>query len=249
MKKKSIMQRTTAIIMAAILLLTYAPSLWVHGEAIEGVSINLKVVDSASTNVLDGRIEVNGIEVPAIKNENVYTINLTGYDTDSLKIKVYNGTKAESAKVVYVKGTTDYDVALYKHMSIGNSEAVYNEEKDVYEINKTYSMAVDNYELVVNADTVINYTLENIDDISKLCDGRAIEARDNGAKLKYTSPGTIRIKCEAQGYKDEYIELNLSCDVAFKYVKALTENKYEIKFKENTNEITEVKIKDYLLMH
>ena len=151
----------------------------------EFLMIELTVVDYNLNAITNAIVEINGLKVTPEINNNVYTVDLSDYNTNDLSIVIYDVNGESSAKVKYVSGTTDYNVTLYRYMTIGNNEAHYNEEKDVYEISAKYNSVYNNYVLYMGANEVeIKYTIEDIVDTDKQCDGSNIVLENNGVKRK-----------------------------------------------------------------
>ena len=132
-------KRITAIIVAFTIVLLNIPNIEAFGEAIGDVTISISVLDTKNESVNDAVIKINGVMVNTQKSDNIYTLSLSGYDTENLNIKVYSSDETVSKSVSYTEGVNDYAVTLPEKLSIGNNEVYYDKERGVYVINTPYS--------------------------------------------------------------------------------------------------------------
>ena len=250
-----IVKRITAIIVAFTIALLNIPNIEVFGEAIGDVTISISVLDTKNNPVNDAIVKINGVVVNTQKSNNIYTLSLSGYDTENLSITVYSGDEAVSKSVLYTEGVSDYSVTLPKKLSIGNNEAYYDKEKGVYVINTPYS-STNEYVLYVSEEgntegetSKVKFTKEDVEE-SRECDNAKVDTEEmiDSAKIKYTSPGIVRVRCcsinNSQIYEDVVIELHITNEISFKYGENRDINPiYSVSEKSDSGEVDTVTIK------
>lgn len=250
------MQKIIKIIIADILimslLLLNVPFTKVFGKTVENVIISISVVDKLNTVVENAVIKVNGKTADTLYSDYKYLLDISEYKTENLEITVYSKDETISKDVSYVKDITDYEVVLAKDLIIGNEEAEYDDIRKVYDITIPYS-SKNEYILYVSETGTqeknegISFLRESMED--KSCDGVKLEANNNGngIKIKYTSPGNIRIKCSSINnslvYNDAVIELHVTNTLSYKYGEnSNLDNKYEVSEKDDSGEVDTVTI-------
>lgn len=250
-----IVKRITAIIVALTIVLLNIPNIEVFGEAIGDVTISISVLDTKNNPVNDAIVKINGVEVNTQKSNNIYTLSFSGYDTENLSIKVYSGDEAVSKSVSYTEGVSDYSVTLPKKLSIGNNEAYYDKEKGVYVINTPYS-STNEYVLYVSEEgtteeetSKVKFLKEDVEE-SRECDNAKVDTEEmiDSAKIKYTSPGIVRVRCcsinNSQIYEDVVIELHITNELSFKYSENSDINPiYSVSENSDSGEVDTVTIK------
>ena len=253
-----IVKRITAIIVAFTIVLLNIPNIEVFGEAIGDVTISISVLDTKNESVNDAVIKINGVEVNTQKSDgNTYEINLSGYDTENLDVKVYSSDETVSKSVTYTEGVSDYAVVLPKRLSIGNNEVYYDKERGVYVINTPYSSA-NEYVLNVSEErndtengeaSTVKFIKEDVEEGTE-CNNAKVdtEGMTDSAKIKYTSPGIVRVRCSSinnsQIYEDVVVELHITNELSFKYSENRDINSiYSVSKKSDSDEVDTVTIK------
>ncbi len=253
-----IVKRITAIIVAFTIVLLNIPNIEVFGEAIGDVTISISVLDTKNESVNDAVIKINGVEVNTQKSDgNTYEINLSGYDTGNLDVKVYSSDETVSKSVAYTEGVSDYAVVLPKRLSIGNNEVYYDKERGVYVINTPYSSA-NEYVLNVSEErndtengeaSTVKFIKEDVEEGTE-CNNAKVdtEGMTDSAKIKYTSPGIVRVRCSSinnsQIYEDVVVELHITNELSFKYSENRDINSiYSVSKKSDSDEVDTVTIK------
>ncbi len=253
-----IVKRITAIIVAFTIVLLNIPNIEAFGEAIGDVTISISVLDTKNESVNDAVIKINGVEVNTQKSDgNTYEINLSGYDTENLDVKVYSSDETVSKSVTYTEGVSDYAVVLPKRLSIENNEVYYDKERGVYVINTPYSSA-NEYVLNVSEErndtengeaSTVKFIKEDVEEGTE-CNNAKVdtEGMTDSAKIKYTSPGIVRVRCSSinnsQIYEDVVVELHITNELSFKYSENRDINSiYSVSKKSDSDEVDTVTIK------
>ncbi len=252
-----IVKRITAIIVAFTIVLLNIPNIEAFGGAIGDVTISISVVDTKSELVNDAVIKINGVVVNTQKSDNIYTLSLSGYDTENLNIKVYSSDETVSKSVSYTEGVSDYAVVLPKQLSIGNNEASYDKERGVYVINTPYS-STNEHVLYVSEEgnntengeaSTVKFIKEDVEEGTE-CDNAKVDTEEmtDSAKIKYTSPGIVRVRCSSinnsQIYEDVVVELHITNELSFKYNDNNNINPiFNVSKKSDSDEVNTVTIK------
>lgn len=219
-----VVKRITAVVLVLSMVLLNVPDIAVFGEVISDKTISISVKDDKGEIVNDAIIKINGEEVTPEQENNKYQISLNGYDTENLKIMVYSNDEVVSKEVIYEDNKIEYEVALPKRLIIGNNEAYYDTEKGVYVISTPYSYT-NEYILNISEEeetAEISFVKETVD-ADKECDGAELdtESISDGVKIKYTSPGIIKVNCSSKNnsniYQDACIELHITNTLLFKH--------------------------------
>ncbi len=250
-------KRITAIIVAFTIVLLNIPNIEAFGGAIGDVTISISVVDTKSELVNDAVIKINGVVVNTQKSDNIYTLSLSGYDTENLNIKVYSSDETVSKSVSYTEGVSDYAVVLPKQLSIGNNEASYDKERGVYVINTPYS-STNEHVLYVSEEgnntengeaSTVKFIKEDVEEGTE-CDNAKVDTEEmtDSAKIKYTSPGIVRVRCSSinnsQIYEDVVVELHITNELSFKYNDNNNINPiFNVSKKSDSDEVDTVTIK------
>ena len=251
---QKILKRIIAAILTLSLVLLNVPVAVVFGGSIENVIINISVLDKLNNVVEDAVIKVNGTIADTSYSNNKYLLNLNGYNTENLDIMVWSNDEAISQSIFYLEGETDYQVVLVKDLIIKN-DGVQDDIGDVYDITIPYS-AENEYMLYVSETDIeleengeINFSLESVDE-KFICDDAELEETDNksSVKVKYTSPGIIKIRCSSVNnssvYNDAVIELHVTNTLSYKYSDNNNlDNKYKVSNKDESDEVDTVTIK------
>ena len=244
-------RKIIAIILTIALMLISLPNVNVFADTIESEVITIEVLNGNGDAIADAKIMINNQPVAAIYDNGKYQLELSGYQIEGLEISVCNSDETIKKSITYEQGKTEYSVTLTKDLLMNNKEATYDNEKNVYIIETNYSEAK-GYTLNVLEDDdkngEVSFLVENIDE-QTASEEVSIEATNNknSVKVKYKTPGIIRVKCTSLSnsdiYNDTIVELHIKNNLVYKY----SENdsigsKYQVSQKQGKDEVDTVTI-------